>query len=408
MNDPQGEPIGDCASTPKEAMVKDKIELTVLMPCLNEAETIATCIGKAQLAMRDYGITGEVLVADNGSTDGSQQIATQQGGRVVHVEQKGYGSALLGGIQAARGTFVIIGDADDSYNFLDIPLFVEKLRDGYELVMGNRFAGGIAHGAMPILHKYLGNPLLSRMGKLFFHCPCNDFHCGLRGFSKSAVIELDLRTTGMEFASEMVVKATLHKMRITEVPTTLSRDGRSHPPHLRTWRDGWRHLRFMLMYSPRWMFLYPGIVLMLLGLISGLWLWPGPSTIGNVEYDVHALIFSAAAVLIGYQAVVFAFLSKIFAITEGLLPEDPRMNQLFKFFTLEVGLLAGSMLLLLGILGSAWAICLWSVRTIETFDSPQTLRIIVHSVLALTLGCQTILFSFFFSVLGLRRKSKST
>src|SRR4026208_2626990 len=259
--------VTDVQTVTAELKIDDnRTELSILMPCLNEAETLATCIKKAQKALESLNVRGEVVIADNGSTDGSPEIAASLGARVVHVAEKGYGSALLGGLNAARGKYIIMGDADDSYDFTNLGPFLEKLRAGYDLVMGNRFKGGIAPPAMPPLHKYLGNPVLTGIGRLFFRSPCGDFHCGLRGFKKEAVMNLDLRTTGMEFASEMVVKATLHKMRITEVPTTLSPDGRSRAPHLRSWRDGWRHLRFLFLYSPRWLFLYPGLLLILIGL----------------------------------------------------------------------------------------------------------------------------------------------
>ena len=258
-----------------EASDPSDVELTVVMPCLNEAETIDVCIQKALTAMESHRLSGEVVIADNGSTDGSQAIARRLGARVVHVERKGYGSALMGGIAAARGRYVIMGDADDSYDFTAIMPFVEQLRAGNHLVMGNRFKGGIKPGAMKALHRYLGNPVLTGIGRLFFRSRCGDFHCGLRGFDRGAIVDLDLRTTGMEFASEMVVKATLQKLRISEVPTTLSPDGRSRPPHLRSWRDGWRHLRFLLLYSPRWLFFLPGIALLLCGLLTGVWLLPG-------------------------------------------------------------------------------------------------------------------------------------
>jgi glycosyltransferase involved in cell wall biosynthesis len=250
------------------------LELSVVMPCLNEAETLAACIKKIQASLSQNHIKGEIIVADNGSTDGSQEIATKMGVRVIHVDEKGYGNALMGGIAAARGKFIIMGDADDSYDFTALMPFLDKLREGYDLVMGNRFKGGVQPGAMPFLHQYLGNPVLTFIGRLFFRSPCGDFHCGLRGFTREAILKMDLRTVGMEFASEMVVKATLHKMRIAEVPTTLSPDGRSRPPHLRSWRDGWRHLCFLLLYSPRWLFLYPGALLMLIGFATGLWLLP--------------------------------------------------------------------------------------------------------------------------------------
>ena len=265
------------------------MELSIVMPCLNEAETLATCIDKARGFLDRHGIAGEIVIADNGSTDGSQEIAVSRGARVVNVPSKGYGSALMGGIAAARGRYVIMGDADDSYDFTDLMPFVERLRAGDELVMGNRFLGGIEPGAMPPLHKYLGNPVLTWIGRLFFGSPSGDFHCGLRGFDRQAILSLDLQTTGMEFASEMVVRATLQGLRIDEVPTTLSKDGRSRPPHLRSWRDGWRHLRFLLMYSPRWLFLYPGLFLMIVGLLAGAWLLPGPRRIGGVELDIQTL-----------------------------------------------------------------------------------------------------------------------
>ena len=317
------------------------IELSVVLPCLNEAETLESCIRKAQKAFREAGIAGEVVVADNGSTDGSPEIAGRLGARVVHVPTKGYGSALAGGIAAASGRFVIMGDADDSYDFTHVPRFLTQLRAGADLVMGNRFKGGIQRDAMPPLHRYLGNPMLTRIGRLFFGGSCGDFYCGLRGFSKSAFEKMGLRTTGMEFATEMVVKATLLRMKVAEVPTTLSPDGRSRPPHLRTWRDGWRPLRFFLLYSPRWLFLYPGIAFMLLGTILGLWLLPGPSAVGSVAFDVHTMLYAAVFVLLGFQAISFAVFTKLFAISEGLLPPDETLDKLFRYITLEVGLLAG-------------------------------------------------------------------
>src|SRR5919197_585369 len=265
------------------------VELSIVMPCLNEAETLTICIRKAKQSLREHSIAGEIIVADNGSHDGSQALAARMGVRLVHVQAKGYGNALMGGIAAARGKYVIMGDADDSYDFTSLGPFITKLRAGYDLVMGNRFKGGIQPGAMPVLHRYLGNPVLTGLGRLLFGSPCGDFHCGLRGFNKAAIMRLGLRTTGMEFASEMVVKATLYRLRIAEVPTTLSPDGRSRPPHLRSWRDGWRHLRFLLLYSPRWLFLYPGALLMLVGLVMMLWLLPNPRAIGYITLDVHTL-----------------------------------------------------------------------------------------------------------------------
>ncbi|HVF50336.1 MAG TPA: glycosyltransferase family 2 protein [Pyrinomonadaceae bacterium] len=380
------------------------LELSVVMPCLNEAETLGVCIEKARAALDAHGIAGEILVADNGSTDGSQEIAARMGARVVAVATKGYGAALLGGINAARGRFIIMGDADDSYDFTNLLPFVERLRDGYELVMDNRFQGGIAEGAMPPLHRYLGNPVLTGIGRLFFRSPCSDFHCGLRGFSKEAVLRLDLHTTGMEFASEMVVKATLHKLRMTEVPTTLSPDGRSRAPHLRSWRDGWRHLRFLLLYSPRWLFLYPGALLMLAGLAVMLWLVPAPRRVGNVTLDIHTMLYAALAMVIGFQAVTFAVFTKVFAISEGLLPEDARLQKLFRVVTLETGLIVGALLLLAGLAGSIYAYLYWDARSFGPLNPTLTLRFVIPSVTALTLGCQIVLSSFFLSVLGLRRK----
>ena len=370
--------------------------VTVLMPCLNEAETLATCIKKAQGYFAEHQINGEVLIADNGSNDGSQAIATELGARVVNIPEKGYGSALRGGIAAAAGKYVIMGDADDSYDFSDLTLFVEKLESGYELVMGNRFKGGIKKGAMPPLHKYLGNPVLTWIGKLFFPSPCGDFHCGLRGFSKEAIEQLDLRTTGMEFASEMVVKASLNKLAIAEVPIILYPDGRSRPPHLRSWRDGWRHLRFLLLFSPRWLFLYPGILLMVLGLVSTIWL------LSSIK--VHSLIYSTTAIIIGFQTVTFSMFTKAFAMSEGLLPDDYRLKRLFRYLSLEKGLILGGLLVLLGLGGSGYALKLWQSTAFGSLNPEQTMRIVIPSVTCLALGFQVVFSSFFLSVLGLKRR----
>jgi len=380
------------------------VEVSIVMPCLNEAESLGVCIEKARAILQELEISGEVVVADNGSSDGSQAIARGLGARVVDVETKGYGSALLGGINAACGEFIVMGDADDSYDFSAIGPFVERLRQGYDLVMGNRFAGGIRPGAMPALHRYLGNPVLSRVGRLFFRSSVGDFHCGLRGFRKTAIERLDLRTTGMEFASEMIVKATLMDLRITEVPTTLSPAQRTRQPHLRTWRDGWRHLRFLLLYSPRWLFLYPGAFLMLAGVVVGAWLIPGPRRIGSVGFDVHTLLYAAGAIIIGFQSVVFAFFTKIFAISEGLLPEDPRLTKAFKYITLETGLAAGSLLVVAGLGGSVYAFLHWSLGSFGPLDTTRTLRIVIPSLTALMLGSEVILSSFFLSVLGMGRR----
>lgn len=380
------------------------VEFSIVMPCLNEAETLASCIQKAQRSLDENNVAGEIIIADNGSSDGSQEIAAGLGARVVHVAARGYGNALMGGIAAARGKYVIMGDADDSYDFASLGPFINKLRDGYDLVMGNRFLGGIAPGAMPPLHRYLGNPVLTTIGRLFFRSPVGDFHCGLRGFSKSAVGNLDLHTTGMEFASEMVVKATLHRMRIAEVPTTLSPDGRTRAPHLRSWRDGWRHLRFLLLYSPRWLFLYPGGLLMLAGLMAMLWLVPGPRVVGGVTFDVHTLLYGAVAIIIGFQSILFAVFTKIFAISEGLLPEDPRLDRTFQYLTLEVGLLVSLVLIVAGLSGSVYAYWYWDQLSFGKLDPSKTMRIVIPAITALTLGCQTLFSSFFLSILGLKRR----
>jgi len=380
------------------------LELSIVMPCLNEAETLAICIKKARNWLIKHNVSGEVIVADNGSTDGSQTIAGVMGARVVDVTAKGYGSALMGGINAARGKYVVMGDADDSYNFSHLGPFLEKLREGYELVMGNRFAGGIQPGAMKPLHKYLGNPVLTGIGRLLFKSPCGDFHCGLRGFSKAAALKLDLQTTGMEFASEMVVKATLNKLRITEVPTTLFQDGRSRPPHLRSWRDGWRHLRFLLLYSPRWLFFYPGALLMFIGIALCGWLLPGPRHVSSVTLDVHTLLYAAAAIVIGFQAVNFSIFTKVFGISEGLLPEDPKLNKMFRYITLETGLIFGLALLLAGMAVSIYAVSDWGAHSFGSLDPTKILPLVIPAVTAMTLGSEIVLSSFFLSVLGLKRR----
>lgn len=366
------------------------------MPCLNEAETLGICIKKAQSYLQINCIDGEIIIADNGSTDGSQQIAKELGVRLINVSETGYGNALRSGINAAYGVFIIMGDADDSYDFTNLNAFVEKLRQGYDLVMGNRFKGGIERGAMPPLHKYLGNPVLTWIGKLFFKSSCSDFHCGLRGFRKEVIKSLDLHTTGMEFASEMVVKASLYKLKVIEVPTTLSPDGRSRPPHLRSWRDGWRHLRFLLLYSPRWLFLYPGLFLMVTGAI-GIFVFISSTRLPTILY-------SATAIIIGFQAISFAFFTKTFAITEGLLPKDKRLNRIFRYFNLELGLVIGAVLLLMGFTMSVYAFTLWKNALFSSLDPVQIMNIVVPASTCLALGFQVIFTSFFLSVLGLKRK----
>jgi glycosyltransferase involved in cell wall biosynthesis len=380
------------------------IEFSIVMPCLNEANTLETCIRKAQKAFERHHVVGEIVVADNGSTDESARIAARLGARVVFVENKGYGSALMGGIAVARGKHVIMGDADDSYDFTDLEPFIVKLREGYDLVMGNRFAGGIKRGAMPFLNRYLGNPVLTAVARLLFHRPAvHDFHCGLRGFNREAVLSMNLRTTGMEFASEMVVKAVLNRLRIAEVPTTLSPDGRGRPPHLRPWRDGWRHLRFLLLYSPRWLFVYPGILMMILGVAAMLWLLPGPRRVGGVVFDVHTLLFGAAGIIVGFQAVFLGVFTKIFGVVEGLLPRDRRLETAFRYVNLEVGLLAGAVLLVSGLVLALYGVRLWEVSGFGPLTVPTTLRIVIPSVCLMVLGSQTILYSFVLSFVGLRR-----
>ncbi len=379
-------------------------ELTVVLPCLNEAETVGACVHKALTAATGLGIAVEVLVADNGSTDGSQEIATRAGARVIDIPVKGYGAALRGGITAARSEFVLMADADDSYDLSDLAPFVEGLRGGSDLVMGNRFAGGIQPGAMPPLHRYVGNPVLTFLGRLFFHSPSRDFHCGIRAFRRSKVLALDLRTNGMEFASEMVVKATLAQLAITEVPTTLAPDGRTRAPHLKTWRDGWRHLRFLLLYSPRWLFLYPGLALMGAGFALGVALLPGPIHIGTVGLDVNALIYCMVAVLVGFQSVLFALLARAFAMNEALLPTSPAITKAFRVFTLERGLLAGGLLLVAGLGSSLYSVAHWGSLGFGALNARDAVRLVVPAATTTVLGFEVVFASLFFSILGLARK----
>jgi glycosyltransferase involved in cell wall biosynthesis len=381
-----------------------KPEVCVVMPCLNEAETLGACIQQIRETFEHAGLRGEIVVGDNGSTDGSRTIAESMGARVVLVPRKGYGSALMGGIGSALADYIVMGDADSSYDFRDVPKFVAELRAGADLVMGNRFSGGIKPGAMPPLHKYFGNPALTMLGRIFFRSPVRDFYCGLRGFRKDAFERMGLRTTGMEFATEMVVKATLLKLRITEVPTTLSPDGRSRPPHLRTWRDGWRTLRFFLLYSPRWLFLYPGFALMMIGVLLGAWLLPSPREIRGVTFDVHTMLYAAVFVLLGFQSIAFAVFTKFFAISEGLLPPDPTLDELFRYITLEVGLVIGALLTVAGLTTSVYAVGEWGSKHFGALDYSGTMRLVIPAALFITLGAQTIFASFFMSVLGLRRR----
>jgi glycosyltransferase involved in cell wall biosynthesis len=383
------------------------VEVSVVMPCLNEADTVATCVEKAQRALRENHIAGEVIVADNGSTDGSPAIAARLGARVVAVAARGYGNALMGGIAAARGQYIIMGDADDSYDFLEIPKLVAKLRQGFDLVQGCRLpAGGgtILPGAMPWSHRWLGNPLFTLLVRHMFWSPLHDVYCGLRGFRKDFYTGLHQRCTGMEFATEMIIKAGISKANIAEVPITLHPDGRkAHPPHLRTVRDGWRTLRFFLMYSPRWLFLYPGILLILAGLLGYGLALPGV-TVRGVTFDAHTLLCASLAVLLGYQSVLFAVFAKTFAIGEGLLPEQPRMTRIFRIATLERGLIAATLALLTGMGLLVASVNQWRLTHFGQLDYAHTMRWVIPGVTLTALGFQTILSSFFLSILRIHRR----
>lgn len=379
-------------------------ELTILMPCLNEAETVGECVRKAQSFLQRYGVRGEVLVSDNGSQDGSPEIAHRLGARVVNAPTRGYGAALIYGARKARGRHVIMADADGSYDFAELQPFLEQLRAGADLVIGNRFRGGIKPGAMPWMNRWIGTPILSALGRLFFHSQVRDFNCGLRACTRAAFQKLYLRTTGMEFASEMIAKAALLGLRVAEVPATLSPAGRSRPPHLRPWRDGWRHLRSLLMYSPRWLFLYPGLAMIALGLAGCGWLLPKPAIIGNIGFDVHTLLYAFVAIELGAQFVAFAIFTKVFAISAGLLPQDARLNRALRHVTLETGLIVGTLLTLAGLGGSALAVSDWGRASFGALDPSWMLRLVFPSVFSLMLGVQIICGSFFLSILGLRRR----
>jgi glycosyltransferase involved in cell wall biosynthesis len=382
-------------------------EVSVVTPCLNEADTLETCVRKAQTAMAESGIVGEVIVADNGSSDGSPEIARRLGARVVPVSARGYGNALMGGIAAASGTYIIMGDADDSYDFLEIPKFVARLRAGSELVQGCRLASGggqVLPGAMPFLHRVIGNPLFSALARAWFGAPIHDVYCGLRGFTKEFYETLDQRCTGMEFATEMIIKASLRGARISEVPITLHKDGRrAHAAHLRTFRDGWRTLRFFLMYSPRWLFLLPGLLLILLGLLGYAVALPGVTAMG-VTFDAHTLLFASLAVILGYQSIQFAIFTKAFAINEGLMPPDPRVARLLEVASLEAGLLAGTVAMLVGLVLLAGAVNQWRLVSFGHLDYSHTMRWVIPGVTLTALGFQTLLSSFFMSILGLNRR----
>jgi len=371
------------------------------MPCLNEAETLEICIKKANQWISRSKIDCEIIIADNGSTDGSQAIAIANGARVVSVFQKGYGSALYHGVKAAQGEFVIMGDSDDSYDFSQLDAFIKKLEDGYDLVMGNRFLGGINKGAMPWKNRYVGNPILTWIGRMLFHCQAKDFHCGLRGFSKSAFEKMDLRTTGMEFASEMVIKASLFGMRVTEVPTTLSRDGRSRPPHLRPWRDGWRHLRFMLLFSPKWLFLFPGLFILGISTLAYILLALGPVHIYSVEFDIHTLFYAQAGMIIGYLTIAFGMIIRLFGMREGLLQNNVWLRNLNSYPLLELGGMIGICLTILGILIGSYALNSWRLLEFGNLNDHVVLRIVSISTTFIIFGAITILISLIMGFLAL-------
>jgi len=387
--------------------VTDGIELSIVMPCLNEAETLAGCIEKARIGIERSGVRGEILVADNGSKDDSVRIAQKLGARVVHVKEKGYGNALRGGIQAASGKWIVMGDADESYDFSEADRFVKKFQEGFELIAGCRLPNGggkVMPGAMPFSHRWLGNPLFSRMAQNMFAAPIHDVYCGLRGFTRELYDRLNLQCEGMEFATEMIIKASLHRARIAEIPITLYPDGRkTNAPHLRTLRDGWRTLRFFLIFSPRWLFLAPGFILALLGLAGYAVALPGLQ-IAGVTFDAHTLLFSSLAILMGYQSILFAVFTKTFAISEGFLPKDPRVDRFFKIIYLERGLAFGTVTFLAGLILLGAAVLQWKSVHFGRLDYAVTMRWVIPGATLTALGFQTVLSSFFVSILGMKRR----
>lgn len=387
-----------------DVLTPGSVELTILMPCLNEEDTLATCVRKARTFLNNSGVDGEIVVADNGSTDGSGKIAVEEGARVVPVTTRGYGAALLAGIEEARGRFVIMGDADDSYDFSNLMPFLEALRGGADLVMGNRFKGGIAPGAMPFSHRYLGNPVLSKLGQLFFSISVGDFHCGLRGFRRDRIRELGLSTMGMEFASELVVRSALAGYRLTEVPTTLSKAGRSRPPHLRTWRDGWRHLRFLLIYSPRWLFLYPGLLLVGLGMLGIIVLFPGELRIGAVRLNIHTFVAACMAVLIGVQSVTFAGVARRYATLRGLLPPPTGYSDFLRALTPERLIVVGAALFAVGLSGLIWCIAQWVSVDFGPLADQRILRVLMLSFTGLAAGVQFALVAFLASLMEIPQR----
>ena len=379
-------------------------QLSILMPCLNEAETLETCINKAKYFLDSKNLDGEIIVADNGSTDGSQEIARKSGAKVVDVVNKGYGNALMGGIEAAQKKFIIMGDADDSYDFTNLDSFLTALQEGADLVMGNRYKGGIKPGAMPFLHRYLGNPVLSWLARLFFKSKIGDFHCGLRGFSKQAILSLNLQTTGMEFASEMVVKATLQGLNIVEVPTPLFPDGRTRPSHLRTWSDGWRHLKFLLLYSPRWLFFYPGILLTVLGIFISILLLPGSITIRNINLDINTLLYASLLIIVGVQSIIFSIFTYVFGVNSNLLPKDNLTDQLIQRIGLEKSILTSIGMIMLGFASSIGALIYWGENLFGEIDPSFSMRLVIPGAVLFTVGFQTFFASFFISILNTKLK----
>ena len=380
------------------------MELTILMPCLNEAETVGVCVDKALAFLRRTGVDGEVLIADNGSSDGSPELAAAHGARVVSVPERGYGAALSGGIAAARGRYIIMGDADDSYDFSRLDGFLEALRNGADLVMGNRFKGGIQPGAMPLLHRWLGNPVLSHIGRRLFRIRVNDFHCGLRGVNAQSIRALNLRTPGMEFASEMVVRAALERLKVVEVPTTLSPDGRSRPPHLRTWRDGWRHLKFLLIYSPRWLFLYPGIGFLAVGATVTALLFPGPLRLGGIGFESKTFMAGCLCLIVGVQSIAFSLLVRRYASRQGYLPRHRRYASLLDNLTLERLALASLGLFLIGSGGVAWCFFKWWGAFFGPFDSPVATRLMVFSISILAAATQILLAAFLGAIMDVGKE----
>lgn len=387
------------------AMSDSLPELSIVMPCLNEARTLPLCLYKAREFLIQNNVEGEIVVADNGSTDGSVALAEKFGACAVHVAEKGYGAALAGGIAASRGRYVIMGDADDSYDFSQILPLLQKLREGVQIVVGNRFKGGIKKGAMPFLNRYLGNPVLSFIGRLFFNIPLRDFHCGLRGFSREAILGLNLKTVGMEYASEMIVRAALHDLRMEEVPVTLSPDGRDRAPHLHPWRDGWRHLRFLLLYSPRWLYLYPGFAMIVVGLLISVLLLPGPMMIADgVGLDVHTLLVGAMSILVGVQSITFGVIARSYAKRNGMLPRCSKYDKLLMDLKLEHLLGASGVLFAIGLGAVGWAAHRWSAVDFGALDYRDAMRVLIVAVTCIVAGLQLGFSSFLLGVMQIRHK----